>query len=401
MIKNRISIIGLSSTKENFTLFKTADEAMSGIKDIKLHRSYDEFVNRFYSPSKKLASYGAQSNLFTTLPRFLLEIIAFGGIVAIIISLISTTKDGDNSNIIPIISLYVMAGYRLLPAFQQIYGGITKVKYSLPAFEIIVNELSISNNEKVETITDSSLLFKDKLQINDLSFSYDNSNLKVLDKLNLTIYPYTTVGIVGPTGSGKTTLIDVLLGLLSPESGFISLDGVDINKQNISSWQKNIGYVPQSIYLTDDTIEANIAFAKSGNEVNTEKAKEAAKMANLHEFIMTLPEQYKSFVGERGVRLSGGQRQRIGIARALYHDPKVLVLDEATSSLDGITENAIMDAIHNLTHKKTIIIIAHRLSTVEECDIIHFISNGHIIDSGSYQHLIDNNEEFKKMAKNL
>ena len=270
-----------------------------------------------------------------------------------------------------------------------------------PISKAVKNDFSNSISETVEQKNHTSNSFKDKLEISQLSFSYENSDTKTLDKLNLTVYPNTTVGIVGSTGSGKTTLIDLILGLLVPESGSISLDGVEINKHNISAWQNNIGYVPQSIYLTDDTIEANIAFAKSRDEINIDKAIKAAKMANLHEFITTLPEQYKTFVGERGVRLSQGQCQRIGIARALYHDPKVLVLDEATSSLDSITENAIMDAINNLSHKKTIIMIAHRLSTVKECDLIHFMSNGKIIESGTYQQLIESNEEFKRMANLL
>ena len=401
LVRERLYAIGEATTKENFKFHKTANEALSAIKDIKLHSSEGEFVERFQMPAKKIQDFFAQKNIITLLPRYLFEVIAFGGIVGIIISLISTNTLSNAKSIMPIITVYVMAGYRLMPALQQIYIGFSDVKFNRPAFEILIRDFLSSTNKKVEKMNEYSFTFKDKLQTNNLSFSYDKSNLKVLENLNLTIYPQTTVGIVGTTGSGKTTLIDVLLGLLSPKSGFVSLDGVEINKQNISSWQKNIGYVPQSIYLTDDTIEANIAFAQSGDEVNMEKAKKAAKMANLHEFIMTLPEQYKTFVGERGVRLSGGQLQRIGIARALYHDPKVLVLDEATSSLDGITENAIMDAIHNLSHKKTIIMIAHRLSTVKECDIIHFMSNGKIIESGTYQQLIANNEEFKKMAKNL
>jgi ABC-type multidrug transport system fused ATPase/permease subunit len=294
-----------------------------------------------------------------------------------------------------------MAGYRLMPALQQIYRGFTNIKFNLPAFETLVRDFSSSKDEKVEQKKHVQIPFKDKFEISQLSFSYESSYTKTLDELNLIVYPNTTVGIVGSTGAGKTTLIDLILGLLVPESGSISLDGVEINKHNISAWQNIIGYVPQSIYLTDDTIEANIAFANSRDEINIDKVIKAAKMANLHEFITTLPEQYKTFVGERGVRLSGGQCQRVGIARALYHDPKVLVLDEATSSLDGITENAIMDAINNLSHKKTIIMIAHRLSTVKGCDLIHFMSNGKIIENGTYQQLIASNEEFKKMASIL
>jgi ATP-binding cassette, subfamily B, bacterial PglK len=400
IIKNRVGNIGLETTNESFNKFKAADEALSGVKDIILSSNYADFVNKFFSPSKKLAIYGAQSSMYMVLPRYLLEIVAFGGIVSIIISLVATTKNGDTSAIIPVISLYVMSGYRLMPALQQTYASIVKVKYNIHAFETIINEFSISSDDRVEK-NDTTFLFEDKLQVNDVSFSYDNTDNKVLNKLNLTIYPNTIVGIVGLTGSGKTTLIDIILGLLNPLSGSISLDGIKLNNQNISSWQKLIGYVPQSIYLIDDTIEANIAFPILNYEGAINKAKEAAKLANLHEFIMTLPEQYETIVGERGVRLSGGQRQRIGIARSLYHNPKVLVFDEATSSLDGITENAIMEAILNLSNKKTIIMIAHRLSTVKECDTIHLMSGGKIVDSGSYKDLVSNNEEFKEMTKHL
>jgi len=401
LVRQRLLKIGKKATKENYTIYKTADEAMSGIKDTKLHSSEVEFVKRFAVPSKELQRYNAQKTIISFLPRYLFEVIAFGGIIGIIISLISTTTLSDAKTFMPIITLYVMAGYRLMPALQQIYSGLTNIKFNLPAFEALVHDFSSSMNEKVEQIQHATIPFEDKFEISQLSFSYENSDTKILDKLNLIVYPNTTVGIVGSTGSGKTTLIDLILGLLVPESGFISLDGVEINKHNISAWQNNIGYVPQSIYLTDDTIEANIAFAKSRDKINIDKAIKAAKMANLHKFITTLPDQYKTFVGERGVRLSGGQRQRIGIARALYHDPTVLVLDEATSALDGITENAIMDAINNLSHKKTIIMIAHRLSTVKECDIIHMMKNGRIADSGTYQELMDRNNEFKKMVDSL
>jgi len=226
--------------------------------------------------------------------------------------------------------------------------------------------------------------FADKVILSDISFSIPHEQI---------------VAIVGKSGAGKSTLVDIILGLLTTESGVILSDEVEIDSNNKSAWQKNIGYVPQSIFLIDDTIIANIAFAVPNEEISIEKAEKAAKMANLHEFITTLPDQYNTLVGERGIRLSGGQRQRIGIARALYHNPKVLVLDEATSSLDGITENAIMDAIQNLSHKKTIIIIAHRLSTLVECDIIHMLANGRIIDSGTYTQLIENNKEFRKMSK--
>jgi len=401
LVKQKLQKMGEKVFEHNFLFYRTTTEAMSGIKDIKLHSSEGEFLERVAVPSKKIQRYYAQKTIISFLPRYLFEVIAFGGIVAIIMSLISANTVGDAKTFMPVLTLYVMAGYRLMPALQTIYSGFTSIKFNHPSFEKLVLDFSSSTNEKVEKIKHDKIQFKDKLEINQLSFSYENSDIRTLDKLNMTVYSNTTVGIVGSTGSGKTTLIDLILGLLVPESGFISLDGIEINKHNISAWQNDIGYVPQSIYLTDDTIEANIAFAKSRDEINIDKAIKAAKMANLHEFITTLPDQYKTFVGERGIRLSGGQRQRIGIARALYHNPRVLVLDEATSSLDGITESAIMDAIKNLSHKKTIIMIAHRLSTVKGCDIIHFMSNGQIIESGTYQQLIESNEEFKRMAKHL
>jgi len=399
IVKQRLYKIGLSSTKNTFELYKAANESLSGIKDIKLHSTEEEFVNRFLIPSEKLASFGSQKILIASLPRYLLEVVAFGGVIALIISLISLTDD-INSSIFPVISLYVMAGYRLMPAIQQIYSGFATLKFHLPAFDLLVKEFSNSNVVHKDQLSKIPFSFSEKLEISNLNFTYESSEVSVLNNLSLDLYPNTTVGIVGSTGSGKTTLIDIILGLLTPVSGGISIDGVEINNHNKSLWQRHIGYVPQSIYLIDDTIIANIAFAVPANEISIEKAIKAAKIAELHDFISGLPDQYQTIVGERGVRLSGGQRQRIGIARALYHNPSVLVLDEATSSLDGITENIIMETIKKLSHKKTIIMIAHRLSTVKECDIIHLMSNGKILDSGTYKYLIDHSEEFKKMARN-
>ena len=208
------------------------------------------------------------------------------------------------------------------------------------------------------------------------------------------------MGLVGSSGSGKTTLVDILLGLLDNYSGSYFVDNIEINNNNISSWQQNFGYVSQDIFLADDSIESNIAFSIPVNEIDYDKVIKAAKLANIHEFIESMPDGYKSLTGDRGVRLSGGQKQRIGIARALYFSPDILVLDEATSALDGSTENVIMDAINNLSHDKTIIIIAHRLQTVKECNVIHFLEDGIIVNSGSYDELLAANENFRMMASN-
>jgi ABC-type multidrug transport system fused ATPase/permease subunit len=215
----------------------------------------------------------------------------------------------------------------------------------------------------------------------------------------MTIKQNTSIAMVGPTGCGKTTLVDIILGLLEPQSGNIFIDDRRIDESNKRNWQKNLGYVPQSIYLTDDTIRGNIALGIGPKEIDDEAVINAAKMANIHEFIANeLNDHYHTVIGERGIRLSGGQRQRIGIARALYHDPSVLILDEATSALDSLTENAIIDAIKNLSHKKTIIMIAHRITTVKACDVIYLMNKGIIVDQGAYDELYLRSEVFKKMA---
>ena len=396
-VRNKLHYIGVESSEENYQMYKTTNEAMSGIKDIKLRGIEEEFIGRFNNPSFKFSTYMAQKTIMAILPRYLLEVVAFSGIISIMIFFVSTGY--STAEILPIVSLYAMAGFRLLPAVQQIYSGITLIKFNLPALERLYSDLSKAPNRPYEFHNQDQILLSKNLKLNELSYSYSNSKDLVLNKLNLKIDANTTIGIVGSTGSGKTTLIDLMLGLISPNSGSISVDGVEINYHNVRNWQQVVGYVPQTIYLNDETIERNIAFAVPMHEIDKELIKEASKMANLDNFVSTLPEKYNTIVGERGIRLSGGQRQRIGIARALYHNPSVIFLDEATSSLDGITENIIMEAIQNLSHKKTIVMVAHRLSTLKECDIIHMMHNGKIVDSGTYQQLIDSNQDFKKMAK--
>lgn len=397
-VRKKLQNIGVETNEANFQMYKIANESMSGIKDIKLRGIEEEFVHRFNIPSEKFGTYLAQRTVISLLPRYLLEVIAFSGIISVMIFFVSTGY--TTAEILPIVSLYAMAGFRLLPAVQQVYSGITIFKFNLPALENLYSDLSKTTIESEDFEDRVPLKIHEKITINNLSFSYIDNKNPILKKINFSIDVNTTIGIVGSTGSGKTTLIDLLLGLLSPDSGSICLDGVEIDDTNMRSWQQGLGYVPQSIYLNDDTIERNIAFAVPLEKIDKALIKKAAKLANLDKFISTLPNQYETFVGERGIRLSGGQRQRIGIARALYHNPSVLFLDEATSSLDSITENAIMDAIHNLSHKKTIIMIAHRITTLKECDVIHIMKNGSIVDSGTYQELLEGNSSFKKMAKN-
>ena len=375
-VKDKLGAIGRLTVDANTQAFRHANEAMSGIKDIKLLGRENEFVSRFSSSANELSIYNTQSSIISMLPRYLLEVIAFGGIISIVIFLISSGVATEN--IIPIVAIYAMAGYRLLPALQQIYSGLTSIRFTLPAFDILASDLSKSFDTNNKATKNDFISFNNYIQLKDISYSYPGVDNNLFSQLNLTIKANTTIAFIGKTGSGKTTLVDIILGLLTPQSGSIVVDGMVLGKSNISSWQGLIGYVPQSIYLSDDSIANNIAFALSGDEVDIQEVKVAAKIAKIDDFIESLPNQYETVIGERGVRLSGGQRQRIGIARALYHNPPILVLDEATSALDGDTESAVMEAVEGLSHKKTIIIIAHRLTTTKNCDYVYSVNDGSV-----------------------
>ena len=297
------------------------------------------------------------------------------------------TQSGSFGAALPILSLYVFAGYRLMPAIQQIYSSLTQLAFIGPSLEKLHEDFkSLKTFNKNED--QGTLLFKKSIILKNIHYNYPNSSRTVLNDINLSIPFKSTVGFVGTTGSGKTTTVDVILGLLQTNKGTLEVDGQIITKKNIRAWQRIIGYVPQHIYLIDDTISANISFGVKPEDVSQEAVEIASKIANLHDFVMDeLTNQYQTKIGERGVRLSGGQIQRIGIARALYHNPKVLVLDEATSALDNKTEQAVVEAINNLSKKITIILIAHRLNTLKNCDIIFKLEKGKLVDQGPYNEI--------------
>ena len=304
-------------------------------------------------------------------------------------------RESDNfTSTLPILSLYVFAGYRLMPALQQLYRSLTSLRYVNP----VLNSLDKDRISKISNeISKNKLKFEKYISLENISYRYPKSYKSNLKNISIKIPIKNTVGLIGTTGSGKTTLVDLILGLLEPHEGVLKIDNTIINSKNLNSWQKNIGYVPQQIFLTDQSISANIAFGVDSNLIDHEAVKYASKIANLHNFVINeLKEEYDTMIGERGIRLSGGQRQRIGIARALYHKPKVLVLDEATNALDNLTEKAVMEAVYNLSNKITIILIAHRLSTIKKCDQIFLMDQGKIIASGDYNELSKFNKEFNK-----
>ena len=369
--------MGVERLKSNELRFKTISEAFGAAKEVKVSGLEQAYIGRFSNSAKKYARTGVLSNIIQVLPRFILEAVAFGGIMLVILYLM--IKTGSFNNALPVISLYVFAGYRLMPALQNVYTTLSQLAFVGPSLNALYDELK--NLESVNINQDQGVMsFNKAIILKKIHYNYPNAMRTALEDINLSIPAKSTVGIVGTTGSGKTTTIDIILGLLEAQKGTLEIDGQIITRQNSRAWQRSIGYVPQHIYLSDDTIAANIAFGKAPKDINQEAVEKASKVANLHEFVTNeLPKNYQTVIGERGVRLSGGQRQRIGIARALYHGPQVLILDEATSALDNQTEKAVMDAINNLGKNITIILIAHRLNTVKNCDIIYKLENGKIV----------------------
>lgn len=391
LVRKYLINIGGESLENNKLRYTAIIEAFGATKEVKVGGLEDKYIESFSNSAKTFAKTNASSLVAAQLPRFILEAIAFGGILLIILYIM--TQVGSFNNALPIISLYVFAGYRLLPALQQIYGSFTQLTFVGPSLNSLYDD--IKNLKPVYQYRDHGKLpFNKSINLKNIQYDYPNSSGSALKDINLNIPFRSNIGLVGTTGSGKTTLVDIILGLLEPQKGTLEIDGKTISRENLRSWQQSIGYVPQHIYLADDTIAANIAFGVKVEDINPELIKKVSKIANLHEFVINeLSRQYETTIGERGVRLSGGQRQRIGIARALYHNPKVLILDEATSALDNKTEHNVMEAINNLSKNITIILISHRLNTVKNCDIIFKIEKGRLVDKVNFDEIVDYNNK--------
>tara|TARA_Y100000389_G_C17459746_1_gene520790 strand:- start:892 stop:2688 length:1797 start_codon:yes stop_codon:yes gene_type:complete len=398
LIKNKLSKLGSLRLKTNEERFTSLSEAFGAIKEVKIGNFEVSYIDRFSKPAQLYANTQASAQLISQLPRFFLEGIVFGGMIIITLFLIIT--GGNFASIAPILSVYAFSGYRLMPALQTTYVSFTQLRFSKPALDNLYNDLNKLKNDNLKINQKKLIDIQKSITLNNVCFSYPNTDVLAIKNLNMEIKSFSKIGIVGLTGSGKTTIIDIILGLLEPKQGTLKIDGNIINSRNVSEWQNNIGYVPQQIYLSDASIAENIALGIKPHDINQKALKLASNIANLHQFVeKELINGYNTIVGERGVRLSGGQRQRIGIARALYHNPQVLIFDEATSSLDNLTEKAVMEAIKNLANKKTIILIAHRLSTVKNCDNIFILNRGEIKGQGTYEQLIKSNPEFKKLSE--
>jgi ABC-type multidrug transport system fused ATPase/permease subunit len=388
--------IGQKQVDANQGRFTAISEAFGASKEIKVGGLEKAYIQRFSDPAHTYARHQAAAQVTGLLPRFALEAIAFGGMLLVVLYLIA--QSGRFAGALPIIALYVLAGYRLMPALAQIYVAVTQLRFVGPALDSLHADL-MSLQLPHPNQSHDAIPLKQDITLNGIQYRYSTALQPALKNLNLSIPAKSTVGLVGSTGSGKTTTVDLILGLLEAQQGTLMVDGQVITEQNRRAWQREIGYVPQQIYLADDTVAANIAFGVDAKDIDQEAVVRAAKIANLHGFVADeLPLQYQTTVGERGVRLSGGQRQRIGIARALYHNPQVLILDEATSALDNITEKAVMEAVENLGHEITIILISHRLSTVKACDTIFLLEKGELKAQGTYDELMHESLRFRAMA---
>lgn len=401
-IKNKLRALGAERRAANKERFKRTSEAFGAIKDVKLMNNQKNFLKMYEKPSLRFEDTQAKHEIYSMVPNQVLETIAFGGILVIVLFLL--IFGGDIAQTLPIVGLYSYSILRLKPALQSLYSSFSKLKFFQTSLGEMYDELKVYKHaseitEVQEEIIDP-LPFEHTIQLDDVSFRYPGAKVDLFNEINLTINANTSVAFVGPTGAGKTTIVDIILGLLIPSSGRLVVDGVPVTDENRRNWQKNLGYVPQFIYLADDTAANNIAFGVPAEEIDHDRVVRAAQMAAIHDFIIEeLPDGYNTRIGERGIRLSGGQRQRIGIARALYRDPAVLILDEATSALDGETEDNVFKAIDLIAQTKTVIMIAHRLTTIKGCNMVYLLDKGSIVAQGEYQQLMSGNEHFQKFSK--
>lgn len=401
-LRKQLTKLGKNLVMANKSRYQMAQEATGGAKEVKLLGLEHVYVDRFRGPARRFARATALSRLMGQMPRYALEAMTFAVLLAVILIMLFR-NDGDLTAAVPTLGIFAISVMRLLPALQNVYSSVASIQSAGPILDVIYDDyINARDNDglrPLETGAEERLQLTQRLELQDISFAYPNVEHSSVDGLNLTVAANSKVGIVGGTGAGKTTLVDIILGLLSPDKGTILVDGQALSRENLQAWRRSLGYVPQTIYLTDASIAENIAFGIPLDDIDMDAVEHAARIAALHDFVeQELPSGYKTIVGERGVRLSGGQRQRIGIARALYHDPDLLIMDEATSALDNLTERAIMDAVQNIGDEKTIIMIAHRLTTVRACDKIVLLQHGKIAASGTYDELVDQNETFRRMA---
>jgi len=388
LTKNKLEKLGNGRQIHSEYVNKHLLQGFGGVKEIKLMGREKYFSNAFSEHNRKYNNIIVKANTLALAPRLYLEFLAVCGLTGLLLLMVIQGKSIDH--ILPTLGIFLAAAFRMIPSVNKIVVSTQQIRYAKPVISILYNEFKlIENTPDIKHNNIDKFQFKSNIYLEDINLKYTGSLKNALDGVSITINKFQTIGFIGTSGSGKSTLVDVILGVIYPNKGKVYVDGVDIST-NFAGWQSHIGYVPQTIYLTDDSLRKNIAFGIPDEQIDNVAVLRAVKAAQLQEFVSTLPGKLETFVGERGVRLSGGQRQRIGIARALYHDPEVLVLDEATSALDSDTEKGFMEAIDALQGNKTIIIVAHRLTTVERCNYIYKLDEGRIVQEGTPQTILEN-----------
>lgn len=396
--------LGHTRVDANKMRFRVANEALGGIKDIKLLGRETSYIARYGEPSKRMARTLVAVQVVSQIPQYVLQAVAYGGII--LLCIIMMDEEGLASGaalggILPILGVFAFAGQRLMPELSKVYRSLAQLQASSAAVDTIHEDLMHhAAGGVLPREIPAGLGLHSQFELSDVSYRYPGAEHAGIKDVSVKIHAGEKIGIVGGTGSGKTTLADVILGLLTPHQGCLVLDGETLNEGNVRAWQQSVGYVPQDIFLTDASVSENIALGVPKDEIDQSRVQEAARIARLDEFICNeLPEGYATAIGERGVRLSGGQRQRIGIARALYHEADLIVFDEATSALDNLTERDVMAAIDALPHEKTVVLIAHRLSTVRRCDKIIVMDGGQVVGFDHWDALMDSNAAFQRIAK--
>lgn len=381
VLRPRLTEMGTKNQSLQSRIAKWRIQAIYGIKDVKVLHREAFFADNYESSGKIGAVYSKRYSVMNNLPRLLIETIFIASILGYIIVYILTGN--DVSTIIPMLSAFGLAAIRMMPSVNRINTYLADISYYKPCLDYVyenmnINEISRRNNQTLKPVDPAKTMrLQDKIELRDIVYAYPNTDKLIFDRANMVVPYGRSIGIMGPSGAGKSTIVDILLGLLKIHQGSILCDGVDVF-DNYPAWLSQIGYIPQSIYLVDEPVRNNIAFGIADDQIDDTRIWEALEEAQLAEFIRGLPEGLDTAIGDRGIRISGGQRQRLGIARALYHNPEILVFDEATSALDNETEAAVMEAINSFHGRKTMIIIAHRLNTIEKCDIIYKVDEGKI-----------------------
>jgi len=395
--KDKIALWGREGTEADIAMIRTINHGLGGLKETRIIGCESYFEKHIAEQAEKFKSTITAFNSFSLLPRYMVETLLFTFIVGFTLTTLLLKQ--NTQSITATLGVFGMASIRLLPAVSsslQAFGNIRNTSYVVDKLYLVLKELEqVESSNKLSTsgelvVTNPSheaMSFEDKIILDKVTYRYPHGSEAALNDISLVINKGKSIGLIGKSGAGKTTLVDVILGLLIPDSGDIKVDGISI-VHNIRHWQNLIGYIPQSIFLIDDTIERNIAFGVFDDLIDQQRLDKAIEAAQLTDLVNQLPNGLKTVVGERGTRLSGGQRQRVGIARALYHEREILVLDEATAALDNDTERLVSEAIKSLSGKKTLVIIAHRLSTIEHCDQVYLMEKGQVVKSGSYKEVV-------------